>query len=284
VLSPAQIALLPPDYEFDLSIGNDEISTNDGNDLVVGDFGAYSFPILLETPTNAIEQVDVELKVKILAANMARWLERRHHNFDFSELNATYSHPRYMERGGAGSEATMLAGNDVIDVGAGNDFALGDSVSVSTSMLFLDQDTRFAERDPEFKVNFLNRQNFELTNRYSRIGNGSQFGRDEIQGGSGNDTIFGQTQNDVLFGGDGNDVVHGGTGSNIVDGGAGTNDARPGSNDRPSDLLLDLLEDYQFDTLSPTTLKLIDDLGQDAEIEASGLEFELILGSFVAAS
>ncbi len=262
VLTTSQLAALPPNFEFDLRIGNDVIQTTGGDDLVIGDFGAYSFPILLETPQTEVEQIDAELRAKILSADMARWLERRHHEFDYVELAAGYQHPTYTERGGAAGEATMEAGNDTISTGTGNDFVLGDSVSVSTSMLFLSPDTRFNERDPEFKVNFLNRRNFELTGHYSRIAVGNLFGIDVIDGGSGDDTLFGQEFNDVLIGGEGVDALYGGTGAgNQVIGDPSIDDVRPGSGDSPSDVLLDLLETYQFDTLSPTTLKLIDDVG-----------------------
>ena len=280
-LSTAEIEQLPPDFEFDLSIGNDTIGGSAGDDLVVGDFGSYSFPILLETPQTQDEVVDVELRVKVLAADTARWLERRHHNFDFVELNATYPHVAYVERGGAASEATMLAGNDVIDTHDGNDFVLGDSVSVSTSILYLSPETRFSERDPEFKVAFLNRRNHEMTGHYTRIGNGSAFSQDTINGGNNNDTLFGQEYNDVLSGENGDDVVHGGTGLNTTTGGTGTNDVRPGSNDRPADLLLDRLEDYQFDTFSPTSIKALEDVGNEPTVNGGDLGFEITIGSFL---
>ena len=108
----------------------------------------------------------------------------------------------------------------------------------------------------------MNRRNFELTGHYSRIAVGNLFGIDVIDGGSGDDTLFGQEFNDVLIGGEGVDALYGGTGAgNQVIGDPSIDDVRPGSGDSPSDVLLDLLETYQFDTLSPTTLKLIDDVG-----------------------
>ena len=209
--------------------------------------------------------------------NVADWLVERNHQINFDALDFTYPHTIYV---GRGDEAIMVAGVDEISGGGGDDFVLSDSVSVATSVQHPEPTTRFLERDPEFKVGFLDRQLYELTNHYQRFG-ASQIGTDTIQGDAGNDTLFGQTQNDALFGNDGDDGIFGGSGVNTGDGGAGVNDVRLGSDDRPKSVQLDELETYHFDLNSHFISNLLDDVGNDAQISADDLFFELEVGNFI---
>ncbi len=47
----SEIELIPYRFQFDVTIGHDTISGNEGNDALIGDFGIIVSPGLLETPT-----------------------------------------------------------------------------------------------------------------------------------------------------------------------------------------------------------------------------------------
>lgn len=268
------------DFEYELWVGNDNISGEQGNDLITADFGAFGMPVALKSPRTIEERVQLEQDVKELADNVARYLETRHHRDLYARTQAQYQHAYYGERGGAASEVKIVAGSDVVFGNDGNDFILGDSESVSATYRF-DAARRFEEPDPEFKVNFLIRENFELINHYKRDGV-SSISEDVIRGGNGNDYIYGQTNDDQLFGEGGNDIVFGGRGQNSVNGGAGQNDVRAGSDDRPEEALLDVMESYWFSRITPWTEKMVRDLGTDPDVDVHAIPFSPVHGNFIS--
>ena len=190
-------------------MGNDEVMGDAGDDLIVGDFVAFALHVALETPTTLEEQVELEQDIKELADNVARHLEARHHNNHYEVLHASYAHSHFGERGGSEQEQMIQAGSDVIAGGPDNDFILADSDSAAATYLY-DQDQRFDEPDPEFKVNFLIRENYELIDHYDRVM--AVISQDVVNGNGGDDYLYGQYNDDTLFGGDGDDIVFGGSG------------------------------------------------------------------------
>ncbi|MCA9200284.1 MAG: VCBS repeat-containing protein, partial [Planctomycetales bacterium] len=264
--SEAQLQSIPWDFEYQLSVGNDVVGGGSGDDLIIGDFGAIGIPVLLVTPPNEVEKVLRELEIKELLDNIARHLETRHHDFDYDKLLLDLPHAYFGERGGELQQVIITAGSDAIQGNEGNDYVLGDSVSVAATFLADSANPRFDERDPEFKVNFLDREFFETTNHYHRSFAGSIFGNDTIDGGAGHDFLYGQTQNDIVSGGPDNDSVFGGTGFNTVDGGAGVNDVRSGSDDRPDRANLDVLEELVFDLAARNDETFVRNMIADPEV------------------
>ena len=280
--TPQQLASLPIDFDFDQSIGNDNIQANDGDDLVIGDFGAYAFPVLETTPTTFTDEQTAGRDIDKLTSGMARWLEQQHHERTYeTRITVGYDHPLYEVRGGNATQWQIRAGNDTIDAGEGNDFVLGDSFSISTNMVADDLVARFSEEASQFKVGFLDRRNFELTEHFARFGGTSLFGNDTVHGGDGQDILFGQTQSNTLFGEAGDDQLFGGAGpNNVADGGSGGGIARAGSSINPTGVWLRLLEDYQFDAMPPLATDLGIDVLATHDLATSDYGFEELVGNF----
>ena len=285
-LTAAQLASLPIDFEYDRSIGNDDIQSGSGDDLIVGDFGAYAFPVLETLPLTFNEEQDTGRDVDKLTSGMARWLEQQHHESGYEvRITVGYDHPLYEVRGGDSVQWATLAGNDTIDAGDDNDFVLSDSFSISTNLVADDLVARFSEAESQFKVGFLDRSNFEITEQYVRFGGASVFGNDTVRGGAGNDILFGQTQSNALFGDAGDDELFGGEGpANTADGGTGGGTARAGSALNPTDVWIDILEDYQFGLVASLTTQLATDIFGSHDLSGEDHEFDILLGNFIGQS
>jgi len=109
------------------------------------------------------------------------------------------------------------AGNDYMDVGAGNDIANGDEGN----------DTILAGAGDDVATG--GEGNDAI---YGGTGNDTAdggTGNDLIDAGTGNDSVTGGEGNDSIFGGSGNDTVFGGTGNDLISGGAGADSLVGGS-------------------------------------------------------
>ncbi len=278
-LSPAQQNALPPDYDYELFVGNDVLASGDDQDLVVGDFAVDALPISLRLPANDQQKLLQRQDVRELMDDMELFLENWHHPNDTVPIQQRYTHAHYDERRGAAQEIPLHAGNDSIDGGAGADFVLADSDSAAVTNQVEAPSQRDLEVDPEWKVEYLNRMFFELTAHYSRDAAVSDINEDQVIGGDGNDLLFGQWNDDTMQGNAGNDLVYGGSGQNTVSGGAGTNDVRAGSEDTPSKTELDNLKDRVFDAQEPWFNELVRDIAEAPTGTQSGLDLNPITGS-----
>ncbi len=280
---PAALNSINWDYEYELSIGNDELQGNAGKDLMIGDFSIVAIPAATRTPANFTEEVQLQQDVRDLAENVARFLERGHHEQDDLPIHALYTHSHYGERGGANQEVRILAGSDTIDGGPDDDYLLGDSQSISVVYNLSDAAHPLSQTDFLFKVSYLDRSKFEMRNHYDRIGGGSRLNEDALSGGDGNDVLYGQINNDSLLGGPGNDLLYGGTGLNTASGGTGVNDVRPGSDDDPVGANLDLVEEYAFAGVPTWGGPLLRDMAADPQPAANELPFDPIAGNLMLA-
>ena len=85
-----------------------------------------------------------------------------------------------------------------------------------------------------------------------------------------------------MYGEDGDDELFGGQGpSNVAVGGPGGGIARVGSALGPSDVWLDLQENYQFASISTLNKELVSEVG-DGKLAPGELNFSQLLGNFVA--
>lgn len=111
------------------------------------------------------------------------------------------------------------AGNDYIDVGAGNDIAHGDEGN----------DTIFAGAGDDLATGGEGNDAIYggTGNDSADGGDGNDLidggdGADSLTGGAGNDSLYGGNGNDSINGGDGNDLISGGAGNDVLTGGAGS--------------------------------------------------------------
>ena len=276
---------LVADYDFDLTMGNDLINGNEGNDVLFGDFGIVVVPLVLQSPPlpgASDPKLDQTIHVLLNDVGGAAALgvrrnssyTSRNHLTTFNDLRARYSHPFFGERVVATQLATIIAGNDSIFGDTGDDFVLGDSASLFVTYSAQTPNQRIVSPIPAFELNYLNRENFELAGHYRRDGGASRIASDSIRGGDGNDSLYGQHRNDSVYGEGGNDLAYGGDGQvNVVDGGTGTNDARPRGDDRPVGAPLQNLQNLLFAGLLGVFKSEFANLSENAVPPAGSLLF-----------
>jgi len=227
--SPADLQLILWDCDYELFVGNDSITSGGGNDLVVGDFGVFVIPVVPETPgPDEIDDVDNAVHDLILDIGdfFSRRTQEHEHEHDFDVVREYYDHAFFAHRGGHEQEVPMDAGNDTIDGQGGEDWILGDWMSLFATLSHDEPDTRLVADRPNLTVKGLIRKDFELDQQYSYDEAVSTIGHDTIHGGDGNDALYGQDGDDMMYGDAGDDLVFGGGNNDTVDGGPGRNDVR----------------------------------------------------------
>jgi len=95
-------------YHFDMSLGNDRMDGQDGNDLMIGDYGWIAQPAVKLT-TNRTQAKAVEREVNQLDQDMT---------FIESKIAAQNAARRWDHK--------LFVGNDILNGGAGDDMLLGD--------------------------------------------------------------------------------------------------------------------------------------------------------------
>jgi Ca2+-binding RTX toxin-like protein len=284
-IATATLSQLVADYDFDLTMGNDSINGNEGNDVLFGDFGIVVAPLVLQSPplpgaqTPNLDQT-IQVLLNDVGGAAALGVRRnssytsRNHLTTFNDLRARYSHPFFGDRVLATQLATIVVGNDSMFGDSGNDFVLGDSASLFVTYSTQTPNQRIISPNPAFELNYLNRENFELAGHYRRDAGASRISRDSIRGGNGNDSLYGQHRDDSVFGEAGNDLVYGGDGQvNVIDGGTGTNDARARGDDRPLGIPLRNLQNLVFAGLLGVFKSELVNLSETAAPPAGSLVF-----------
>jgi Ca2+-binding RTX toxin-like protein len=244
VIDASALAQLQWDFDYPLDMGNDVARGNQGDDVLVGDFGIFVIPSVLNRPANVDEDRQLDTYVKRLLSDIDDYLTSYRHQLDYSLLKARYERPYYGERGGSAKEVPIRAGNDHLygdedlydqngndvipgvppSVG-GNDVVLGDVAS----MLIMSIGGELspppdAWKHPGFELKHIWRDRFEVVNHYNCDHTISRLNNDWIWGGPGNDLLYGQFRDDVMFGNAGSDLVFGGDGGNdLVFGGPQVN-------------------------------------------------------------
>ena len=194
-IATTTLSHLVADYDFDLTMGNDLINGNDGNDVLFGDFGIVVVPLVLQFPSlpgASDPKLDQTIQVLLNDVGGAAALgvrrnssyTSRNHLTTFNDLRARYSHPFFGERVVATQLATIIAGNDSIFGDAGDDFVLGDSASLFVTYSAQTPNQRIISPNPAFELNYLNRENFELAGHYRRDGGASRISGDSSRCGA----------------------------------------------------------------------------------------------------
>jgi hypothetical protein len=237
-------------HAYELTMGNDTIDGNTGEDALFGDFGVIFVPSVDETPQTPDEVAAVDLHIEQLMADVEAFLVENHHELSFAELEASATHNDFSRRN-ATHEVPISAGNDMINGGTENDIVLGDSGSLIVTYLTNDPLQGFVLTEPEFELDYFDRERFELTTFYSRTAPETQLNVDNILGGDGDDFLYGQFGPDTMFGEAGDDIVYGGDGqTDIVDGGTGNNDVRDRGDDAPKNDELTALASSILNTIT----------------------------------
>jgi Ca2+-binding RTX toxin-like protein len=245
--------------------GGDHITTGSGDDLIFGDFAAFTGPV----PTvPAVPYVPVAWQYTSIFTTVDPLIGSN------DVIDA--GDGRNIVVGGQGNDTittgsgaddivggnnvagdliagTLVAahdGNDTITAGGGDDVIAGDNASIllnggSTSPLdqTLTQPTIYSEPNGDgtpYLPNVTGAWAYDPTRPLQRTivlfqggttAVAGSYGNDTIFGNDGNDQIFGQMGNDWIDAGNGMDYVEGGGGADVIFGGYGQDDLIGGSSD-----------------------------------------------------
>jgi Ca2+-binding RTX toxin-like protein/acetolactate synthase small subunit len=228
-------ALIGPDRsarsnfrEFDLKLGNDTVNAGSGNDFVVGGYSNIITPIVTQAPQTANDTIQLQRSLDVLADDVKVFLR---------DLHTTNNGINYNNRNQANS---LIAQNDVINGGAGDDLVFGDNVTlvlpivnrqINVSLNLTKGNVDYG--DESYNFGQVLPHQWDTIYRNPTVGF-TRLAEDTITGGDGNDILFGERGIDTIWGDAGNDYLFGGADTDNLDGGAGTNFVRqtnPGTSD-----------------------------------------------------
>jgi Ca2+-binding RTX toxin-like protein len=223
-------AVRPTFRDFNLTLNNDTVNGNAGNDLIIGGYSNLIMPLVTKLPTNEAEQKTLQLSLNKLSFDIEGFIRDLHQEqYGIDYINRNRSN-------------TVIAENDVIAGGTGADLIAGDNATFVLPFLNnqVDLSINLAVGNLDLledSHNFLGGLPHQADLVYRNPSQGiTTFGQDTITGDDDDDVLFGLQWRDRLFGNTGNDILFGGREADVVDGGAGTNLVRT-TNPSPSDQL-----------------------------------------------
>jgi Ca2+-binding RTX toxin-like protein len=254
------------DHDYPLTTGNDEISGDTGDDVIVGDFSIYATPIINHETVAALldahqethpenspaancalqaatveEQLacmsddsDLEFQLRTaieeLNKDIIEYMEYGRHAVDhYRELEATYLHPYYGHRS-EGQQLTLAEmGKDILHGDSGADFIIGDSISLYTVTVASDGQ---AITLAEISDNLSSNRDPKLETRFMHRGTFEHQDRYLLIATEA-DLLDGGEGNDILFGQYMDDQLTGAEGVDVLYGGSGTNVLSPDASDDP---------------------------------------------------
>jgi Ca2+-binding RTX toxin-like protein len=236
--------------DFNLVLGNDQVSGGSGNDLMVGGYTTEIMPIVT-APTG--DRVALQQSLDLLANDVktyVRDLFEDRHGINYQNRDRSHS---------------LNAQNDTMNGDAGNDLMVGDNLTLTLPIINSQLDLSLQ----------LNRGNFDpgdqshnffhaLPHQYDTLNrnlNTLPMLRDTLTGGDGNDILLGLRAIDQLFGNNGDDFLFGGEENDGLDGGSGSNTVR-NTNPSPSDLvnLANPIRDRLTNSVSPAVQRYLLDI------------------------
>ncbi|WP_457423984.1 right-handed parallel beta-helix repeat-containing protein [Roseateles sp. P5_E7] len=189
------------------SILNSFIFTSGGDDLIFGSDAGSDDPDLNDT-TYFGDFIDAGPgNDRVFGLGGADMIFGR----DGDDIIEGGAHGDNIDGGGGDDDLRGGFGNDLIHGGTGFDDIDGGR----------DNDILFGDEDDDRIDAGTGGINIIFGGAGDDVLNGSDEGRDGIDGGEGRDYVFGHGGNDVLLGGAGDDIVDGGAGDDIIQGGAG---------------------------------------------------------------
>ncbi len=213
----------------DIVFGDNTNGSGAGDDLIVGGYSTLIMPVLTQAATTATQAATLRQSLGGIVRDITSVVRDLHNEqYGIAYANRNQSN-------------LLIAENDTLSGGAGNDVIFGDTATFTAP--FLNGQTNLGLALPESSVDYTEEPyNFAqaLPHLYDIIYRNlnstlQTLGQDSIQGGAGNDILFGQRWSDILQGQEGNDYLFGGReAENTLDGGSGTNVIRATS-PSPSD-------------------------------------------------
>jgi Ca2+-binding RTX toxin-like protein len=218
-------------------IANDELDGGSGDDFMVGDNMTIMEPSLA-VPVGLVHDLDhlVDGLERVGTEATAAMQELDDVAHDLRQKVISVKQGRKTQEHLVYHIDQILAGNDSLVGGEGNDVLVGDGWNSLAPLITLTPDgQRAAEHHPWWPHDFWYHHRDWDYHRGWDDGfhynadhkNGPEdmwnVGNDTMDGGDGDDILFGQGGDDTLRGDDGNDWLIGGDGKDTLDGGAGKN-------------------------------------------------------------
>jgi Ca2+-binding RTX toxin-like protein len=224
---------IPNPAYFTLSIGNDQIDGQGGDDLLIGDNAAILAPVITggaathggedvsKISKRLLRQVTAALgkEERIRDAELAVHLKRDHIGPDANGLKKRFPKPEALRRIGPDYEFIMSIGNDVIRGGANNDIIIGDTAAIYVPTILSTVDnTARTPKSLEDEIERLTKAlDTSLSGRYSAgrypFNDRNVFEKNSSVGVQGRGGLSRVTQitshSDTLAGEDGNDFIAG---------------------------------------------------------------------------
>ncbi len=253
-----RIAYVPT---LDFELGNDSISSGNGDDLVIGDDGVLATPLVLVTPQNELEARDLDVHVELLLDQLVN-RDRARATSSYTQSaartaldNSVTDNLLPADRHGFIS-AHWVIGQDTIEGEAGSDVLLGDRGSF-VSPRYMDDDNRYVSlRRSAYGIGFQDDAERMLMSDPALTLVSKFLHGDVINGGTEADTLLGSLGNDEIDGQAGNDVVLGGNGRDILRGGSGVNEIRDDGSDYPRLNLSEQMGGYRHATATAIEAQL----------------------------
>ncbi|MCP4713074.1 MAG: calcium-binding protein [Planctomycetes bacterium] len=271
-LKKRQLKFIAHDYEYDKNINNNTIYGQEDSDLILGNLGVFTIPIVPANSTADTETINNDIdKILKNAGNFVTEQYQSQYRRNYQPLH----HTDYTNRGGSSDKIVLTAGNDNIIGGAGADFILGDSTSVTTSYLAANPDNPIDSTSGQFEIT-----NLEIKKRMRHVNQFidpklSVLESDTIDGGPGSYILYGQWGNDNLNGTAEGNVVFGGSGKDTIAANIGFSRAK--GQDLPTGEYCDILSDNLFYSMDPLRRLLLDLPAENTQTNA--LAFSALIGN-----
>ncbi|MGG6284259.1 DUF4347 domain-containing protein [Leptolyngbya sp. AN03gr2] len=243
--------------QFNLKVGNDEMSGGEGNDLMVAGYSNLILPLVDRAPQTNAERVQLQRDLELLSEDAKVFIR---------DLNTTTHGINYPS---ANHSHTLITGNDRMNGDRGDDIMVGDNITMMLPVINRQLDLNFELNKSFFdygdeEYNFLQVMPHQYNFIYRTPGSAlTQLAEDTILGGDGNDILFGLRGIDRIGGDEGNDYLFGGEENDGLDGGTGTNVVRT-TNPSAADLIVinPTIRTLLQNLLSPTFQRTIIELDQ----------------------
>ncbi|GAP96045.1 DUF4347 domain-containing protein [Leptolyngbya sp. NIES-2104] len=257
-------ALIGPDKparsdlrQFNLKLGNDQMSGGDGNDLMVAGYSNLILPLVDRAPQTNADRIQLQRDLELLSEDAKVFIRDLHtstHGINYPSANQSH---------------TLITGNDQMNGDRGDDIMVGDNITLMMPVINRQLDLNFelnksffdyGEEEHNFNQVMPHQYNFIYRIPGSAV---TQLTEDTLFGGDGNDILFGVRGIDQLSGNNGDDYLFGGEETDGLDGGAGNNIVRA-TNPSAADLIVinPTIRTLLLNFLSPTLQRTIVELDQ----------------------
>ena len=243
--------------QFNLKLGNDQMSGGDGNDLMIAGYSNLILPLVDRAPQTNAERIQLQRDLELLSEDAKVFIRDLHtttHGINYPSANQLH---------------TLTAGNDRMEGDRGDDIMVGDNITLMMPVINRQLDLNFELNKSFFDYsdeehNFIQVMPHQYNFIYRIPGSAiTQLAEDTMLGGDGNDILFGLRGIDQIAGNNGDDYLFGGEENDGLDGGAGTNIVRT-TNPSAADLTVinPTIRTLLLNFLSPTLQRTIVELDQ----------------------